>query len=122
MGIRPATVQKVPTMPRFFAGYLAGAGSPRVEVRESRTGRLLDTRSAPRGTTFLDLAVAGDGRTLFVFAKQGGRGRCVSTLHRLLLNDHGKITADRSVQDGSISGSPAGRDSLAADADGGKLA
>lgn len=117
-------LQKVPTMPRFyFASYLAGGGeSSRVEVRESRTGRLLDAKSAPRGTNFLDLAAAGDGRTLFLFATRSGRGRCVSTLHRLLLNDHGKITGDRSVPGGSISGSPAGRGSLAADADGGKLA
>ncbi|MEV0661160.1 hypothetical protein ACIBI3_09630 [Actinomadura luteofluorescens] len=117
-------LQKVPTMPRFyFASYLAGGGEPsRVEVRESRTGRLLDAKSAPKGTNFLDLAAAGDGRTLFLFARQGGKGACASTIHRLSLNDHGEITGDRRVPGGAVSGSPVGSGSLAVGADGRRLA
>ncbi|MES9535957.1 hypothetical protein [Actinomadura sp. NPDC000600] len=117
-------LQKVPTMPRFyFASYLAGGGDPsRVEVRESRTGRLLDANAAPKGTNFLDLAAAGDGRTLFAFAKRRGRGPCVSTIRRLSLNDRGKIVENRVMPGPAIAGAPVGSGSLAVSADGRRLA
>lgn len=115
-------LQKVPTMPRFyFASYLAGGGElSRVEVRESRTGRLLDTRSAPAGTNFLSIAATGDGRTLFVLKR--ARTRCVTRVEKFSINGSGKIVRSSEVAGSAVSGEPAGQGSLAVTPDGRRLA
>lgn len=117
-------LQKVPTMPRFvFASHLSAGGRPsRVEVRDSRTGRLVDSEDAPRGTDFLDLSATGDGRTVFAFTKAKGDRPCVSTVHRLRLDASGRFVGRTQVPNAVIGGTPVGDGSLAVTADGRRLA
>ncbi|MFB4306310.1 hypothetical protein [Actinomadura sp. GTD37] len=115
-------LQKIPTMPRFvFASYLAVDGRPsRVEVRDSRTGRLLDSEAAPKGTSYLDLAASGDGRTLFLLVTE--RGHCASTVRRFTVTEAGRFAGRWRVPGPAMPGTPVGDGSLAVTADGRRLA
>ncbi|WP_141581721.1 hypothetical protein [Actinomadura sp. WMMA1423] len=115
-------LQKVPTMPRFyFASYLAGGGDPsRVEVRDSRTGRLLDAKPAPKGTNFLNLAAAGDGRTLYVLKRT--RAVCATRVEKMSVSEAGAIVRSSEVVGSAVSGEPPGQGSLAVTPDGRGLA
>ncbi|TDD85633.1 anti-sigma factor [Actinomadura rubrisoli] len=117
-------LQKVPTMPRFlFASYIAeGRSSSRVEVHDSRTGRVMDAKQAPAGMSFEALAAAGDNRTLFVFAKKRGAKQCRSQIMRISVSASGKIVDYRPLAGSAMTGRVTRNGAIAVTEDGRKLA
>jgi len=91
-------------------------------VHDSLTGRRLETRAAPRGVTFLDLAATGDGRTLFVLMTVRKAGRCGSSIARFSVGAMGNLTGYQRVPGSYVTGTPKENGSLAVSSSGRRLA
>jgi hypothetical protein len=103
----------------------SSAGESRVEVRDSKTGRVYDTRAASHGLAFQYVAAAED-RLFFVMAAPAHQTACDTLrIYRMKVSGKGKIT-EFSALGRRIQGATAGKDGapggLAASPDGAKIA
>ncbi|GAA2596770.1 hypothetical protein SMC26_00640 [Actinomadura fulvescens] len=111
-------------MPKFFAALKEGTGDTRsrLHVRESGTGRVLDTFRAPWGITLQAVTTTAGGQTFLATSRPVSGKPCASSIHRVRVNGEGKIIQNEFLNAGNIRGGTNESGSIAVTPDGRHLA
>lgn len=115
-------------MPRFFVASVLseGDGPSRLEVRDTRTGALLDVRQAPANMDFRSVAAVGDDRTYFVAMERSSAAEseldCRPQISKIVVDAKGKIADVSTVVGASRIGADRSITTLAAASDGSRIA